>query len=222
MVYKSRLQGFHLKLQILHAGNKKKLKQAGFSSTPDKHKFKICNVQPGSVLTGMFRQVICICKRPQGKGKNMETPEDKFLDACLFFNCNTFSRQLVKLAENEFRDLNLSPAHATLLLLVFDSPGITPKVLSEDLELNPSTITRFIDALVKKKFVAKQNRGKSISIHPTSEGLAIRGHVAQAYKNLVFKYSQILGRDTAAELSLEMRTANEKVKKAIQQDAQDS
>lgn len=152
----------------------------------------------------------------------MEKPEDNFLDACLFFNCNTFSRQLVKLAENEFRTLNLSPAHATLLLLVFDCPGITPKALSEYLQLNPSTITRFIDALVKKKFVIKKSRGKSVSIQPAPKGLAMRGQVAQAYKNLVFKYSQILGQDVAAMLSLEMRTANKKVTKAILQDAQDS
>ena len=152
----------------------------------------------------------------------MEIPEENFLDACLFFNCNTFSRQLVKLAENEFKDLNLSPAHATVLLLVFDTPGITPKALSDHLQLNPSTITRFIDALVKKDFVEKHSRGKSISIHPSPEGLATRGRVAQAYKNLVFKYSEILGRDVAAMLSVEMRSANEKVKKAMLQDARES
>ena len=96
----------------------------------------------------------------------MQTPEDSFLDACLFFNCNTFSRQLVKLAENEFRDLNLSPAHATLLLLVFDTPGVTPKTLSEYLQLNPSTTTRFIDALAQKKLVTKKKPGQ-IRIHPS-------------------------------------------------------
>ena len=152
----------------------------------------------------------------------MQTPEDSFLDACLFFNCNTFSRQLVKLAENEFRDLNLSPAHATLLLLVFDTPGVTPKTLSEYLQLNPSTTTRFIDALAQKKLVTKKSQGKSVSIHPTAQGLAIRGQVAQAYKNMVFRYSRILGQDAAAMLSLEMRAANEKVKNAMARDIQEN
>lgn len=152
----------------------------------------------------------------------MDTPEDSFLDACLFFNCNTFSRQLVKLAENEFRGLNLSPAHATLLLLVFDTPGVTPKTLSEYLQLNPSTTTRFIDALAQKKLVTKESRGKSVSIHPTAQGLAIRGQVARAYKNLVFRYTRILGQDMAALLSHEMRAANEKVRKAMARDTQEN
>jgi len=152
----------------------------------------------------------------------MVTPENHFLDACLFFNCNTFSRQLVKLAENEFRNLDLSPAHATLLLFVFDAPGVTAKALSEHLQLNPSTITRFIDALIKKDLITKINKGKSISIHPAPKGFALRRQVAQAYKNLVSRYSEILGQNTAATLSLDMHAANEKVKKAIRQDAQDS
>ncbi|MCG8565604.1 MAG: MarR family transcriptional regulator, partial [Desulfobacterales bacterium] len=79
--------------------------------------------------------------------------DDNFLSSCLFFNTNAFSRQLLKLAENAFRPLKLSPAHASLLLQVYEMPGISPKDLSQKLHLTPSTITRFIDALVKRKLL---------------------------------------------------------------------
>ncbi len=145
----------------------------------------------------------------------MDAPRDNFLNACLFFNCNIFSRLLQKLAEKEFKDLPMSWAHATLLLHVYDSPGVSPKELSLCLHLNPSTITRFIDALEKKHLVIRQTSGKSAFIHPSPRGLAIKGDVAQAYKNLVTSYTSILGQEDAGNLSLLISAANENVKKAL-------
>lgn len=120
----------------------------------------------------------------------MDAPKDNFLNTCLFFNTNAFSRHLLKLAELEFAALNLSPAHASLMLLVYETPGISPKQLSRLLQLNPSTVTRFVDALAKKKLVRRQSKGKVAFIFPTPRGLDIRGKVAQAYKNLYLKYGE--------------------------------
>jgi len=145
----------------------------------------------------------------------MDAPKDNFLNTCLFFNTNTFSRHLLKLAEIEFSRLKISPAHASLLLLVFETPGISPKELSRLLQLNPSTVTRFVDALSKKKLVHRQNKGKVAFIFPTPRGLDIRGQVAQAYKNLYLKYSEILGPETAGMLSHSISQANEQVRNAL-------
>lgn len=147
----------------------------------------------------------------------MDAPKDNFLNSCLFFNTNAFSRHLLKLAELEFAKLKLSPAHASLLLLVFETPGISPKELSRLLQLNPSTITRFIDALAKKKLVRRQNKGKVAFISPTPRGLGIRAEVARAYKNLYLKYSEILGPETAVMLSHKISQANEQVKASLDQ-----
>lgn len=50
-----------------------------------------------------------------------------FLEACLFYNVNALSRQLLKMAEAAFAPLKLSPAHASLLLVLYDNSGINPK-----------------------------------------------------------------------------------------------
>jgi len=142
----------------------------------------------------------------------MDAPKENFLNTCLFFNTNAFSRHLLKLAEIEFAHLKVSPAHASLLLLVFETPGISPKELSRMLELNPSTITRFVDALAKKKLVRRQSKGKIAFIFPTPKGLGIKAQVAKAYKNLYLKYSEILGPETAVMLSHKISLANEQIK----------
>lgn len=144
-----------------------------------------------------------------------QPPEENFLDTCLFFNTNAFSRHLLRLAEAEFKALKISPAHASLLLLVFDTPGISPKDLSRLLQLNPSTVTRFVDALARKKLVRRQNKGKAAFIHPTPKAGDIRGEVAAAYKRVYLKYSEILGPETAIILSQNIARANDMVKKTL-------
>ncbi len=140
----------------------------------------------------------------------METKEN-FLESCLFFNTNALSRYLLKLAENEFKHLKLSPAHASLLLLVYDTPGISPKQLSCDLHLTPSTITRFVDVLEKKGLVIRKTKGKSAYISPSKKGLELKKAVAVAYKKLYLKYTKILGSHTARQLSFEILKTNKKL-----------
>ena len=146
----------------------------------------------------------------------MDAPSQNFLNTCLFFNTNAFARHLGKLADAIFKDLGLSAAHASLLLLVYETPGISPKDLSRLMQLNPSTITRFIDALVKKKLLIKQARGKQAFIHPTPSSLELKPEVAQAYKKLIVRYSDILGREEALQLSARIARANGKVQEALE------
>lgn len=134
-----------------------------------------------------------------------------FLESCLFFNTNVLSRYLLKLAQKEFKELNISPAHASLMLMVYDAPGISPKHLSRQLHLSPSTITRFIDALEKKKLVIRTIKGKTAFISPSREGLRVKSAIAAAYKQLVEKYTKILGPDTSHQLTFSIHHANQKL-----------
>jgi DNA-binding MarR family transcriptional regulator len=137
--------------------------------------------------------------------------KENFLESCLFFNTNALSRFLLKLAEKEFKHLKLSPAHASLLLLVYDTPGIGPKQLSRLLHLTPSTITRFVDALEKNRLVTRKAKGKSVFIFPSKKGLELKKSIAIAYKNLYLKYTKILGINTANQLSFTILSANKKL-----------
>jgi DNA-binding MarR family transcriptional regulator len=140
---------------------------------------------------------------------------ENFLETCLFFNANTLSRYLLKLAEKQFKHLNLSPAHASMMLMVYDSPGISPKKLCSMLNLSASTITRFIDSLEKKELVKRKSNGKSVSVYPTSKGLDLKKPVAMAYKRLYLSYTSILGQDFSRHLSSCILEAARKLDKHI-------
>ncbi len=136
---------------------------------------------------------------------------DNFLERCLFFNTNALSRYLLKLGENEFKSLNISPAHASLLLIVYDSPGISPKQLSQILHLTPSTISRFLNALEKKNLLDRKTKGKQAFIYPSIKGLHLKPEIAKSYKKLCLKYTQILGSDSSNILSFDILNANHKL-----------
>ncbi|MDT8378891.1 MAG: MarR family transcriptional regulator [Desulfotignum sp.] len=139
------------------------------------------------------------------------TESHHFLEACLFYNVNAFSRQLLKLAEVEFAPLKLSPAHASLMLILYDNPGINPKKLGELLQLTPSTITRFIDALAGKKLVRRKNRGKTIAIFPTEKGLEAKSAIAEAYKAFYLAYTRMLGSEYAHRLALQIHESGQRL-----------
>lgn len=131
-----------------------------------------------------------------------------FLESCLFFNTNALSRYLLKIGEKAFSPLNISPAHATLMLVVFDEPGISPKKLSILLHLSPSTISRFLNALDKKRLIERKTKGKLAFIYPTVKALSEKPDIANAYKKMVLEYMEILGEKNAVLLSQDVLKAN--------------
>ncbi|VAW65860.1 hypothetical protein MNBD_GAMMA08-1659, partial [hydrothermal vent metagenome] len=76
-------------------------------------------------------------------------------EKCIYFNSNALTRQINKIWDDAFKPFGLSPSHAYVLRLVLDQPGISMKQIAEELELAPSTVTRFIDSLINKKFLTR-------------------------------------------------------------------
>ena len=115
------------------------------------------------------------------------------LHHCLYFTANTLARVISRMAEKEFRHTGLSPSHAFLMMLVNDHPGIGQKELCKQLYLAPSTVTRFIDALVHKGYLTRQTDGKLSRVYSTEAGQALQGDIDDAWKNLHQRYAKILG-----------------------------
>lgn len=85
------------------------------------------------------------------------------------------------------------PAHAFLMMLVNDNPGIGQKELCEHLHLAPSTVTRFVDALVHKGYLTRLTEGKASKVYATKEGENLRKPIEDAWKSFHQRYAQVLG-----------------------------
>lgn len=133
---------------------------------------------------------------------------NKILTKCLYFSANSLSRSITKLADDEFKKTGLSPAHAFLLMLVNENPGILPKELSIKLKIAPSTVTRFLDQLEKKDLIIRKSNKRSIIISPTLKGKELEEQIEIAWKNLFKKYTNILGEKYSSVLTELINDAN--------------
>lgn len=78
-------------------------------------------------------------------------------DRCLYFNTNHLSRVVSKIWHQAFAEFNLAPAHAYLLRLVIQQPGLAQKQIASILYLEKSTVTRFIDKMVSEGYLVRKS-----------------------------------------------------------------
>ena len=123
------------------------------------------------------------------------------LHNCLYFTANSLARTITRMADEEFHQTGLSPSHAFLMMLVNDHPGIGQTELCEQLHLAPSTVTRFIDAMVYKGYLTRQSEGKASRVFATKEGENLRQSIADAWESLHRRYAGVLGPKEGDELA---------------------
>jgi DNA-binding MarR family transcriptional regulator len=145
--------------------------------------------------------------------QNKENMADtkSILNNCLYFTANSLARAITRMAEEEFRLTGLSPSSAFLMMLVNDQPGISQKELCEHLHLAPSTVTRFIDALVYKGYLTRRTEGKTSKVYSTQAGQQLSQPIEQAWKRLHQRYASVLGPKKGDALTAAIDAASDKL-----------
>lgn len=118
-------------------------------------------------------------------------------DRCLYFNTNVLARKVDKLWSQAYGEIGLAPAHAYLLRLVLEKPGLAQKEIALALSLEKSTITRFIDKMVDEKYLYREVSVENMreqTIYPTDKALALKDRLNeigdQLYKQMQFLFDQ--------------------------------
>lgn len=129
----------------------------------------------------------------------------------MYFSSNALARKIEKLAQESWKPVDLSPSHAYLLMLVLEEPGLQPTALVEQLLLTPSTITRLIDKLEKKKLIIRSSEGKISNIYPTPKAKAMLPQLQACISHFYENYSNILGKENSAKLVQSMNMVTDKL-----------
>lgn len=83
---------------------------------------------------------------------------------------NSFSRDVSRYFDDYFKQHNLATPYIELLLLIDERENISQKEISKELNLAPSTITRFINKLNKRGLVEKKMNGRMATIRLSKKG----------------------------------------------------
>lgn len=140
----------------------------------------------------------------------MNTSDSRF-SLCLYFSSNAFARKIEKMAQESWKAVGLSPSHGYLLMAVIDEPGIQPSLLSDHLQLKPSTITRLIEKLEDKKLVVRTTEGKITNVYPTPKAKDMYGKMQACIDNFYSAHSALLGKDDAKKMVQQMNKLADKL-----------
>jgi DNA-binding MarR family transcriptional regulator len=94
----------------------------------------------------------------------------------IYFNANNLARRASVLADRQFKEYGFSGSYAFIIIAVQRNEGLSQKQVSDVFKLAPSTVTRFVDKLVKKGLMERSQQGKEILLTLTVDGvnMAIR------------------------------------------------
>ena len=135
---------------------------------------------------------------------------------CLYFTSNKLNRVINRMADEEFSKIGLSTSHAFALMSINIEPGLSQNELSKILNIKPSTTSRFIDKLESKGLATRKVKGKVSYLYPTEEGEHLKEEISECWKNLHYRYSNILGEKEGAELTASVYRAAEKLENKFQ------
>lgn len=136
-------------------------------------------------------------------------------DRCLYFNTNHLARLIEKRWKDAYSELELAPAHAYLLRLVLEQPGLLQKDIAQLLHLDKSTITRFVQKMsdagyLKRKLPASGNL-KEQAIFPTPKAKKIEQALNDIGDQLYASMKSLLSEKDLMQLVASIKDTAKKV-----------
>jgi DNA-binding MarR family transcriptional regulator len=129
----------------------------------------------------------------------MKASESKYC-SCVYFSSAAFARKVEKIAVESWKPVGLAPSHGYLLMYVIDEPGVQPGALADQLQLQPSTITRLIEKLEEKKLVVRTTEGKLTNVYPTPKSKELYSKLKECTHNFHEACTSVLGKDETCRL----------------------
>ena len=136
-------------------------------------------------------------------------------ERCLYFNANHLSRVVNKLMNDAYASIGLSAAHAYLLRLVLDNPGLLQKEIGSMLHLEKSTITRFINKMVDEGYLLRKpsiiDEIKYQHIYPTAQALNIKEELTAIGESVYKHMADAINPDEFVKIVDKIRTVTHKL-----------
>lgn len=112
---------------------------------------------------------------------------------CLYFASGRVNRIIAKVSDQQFNQLGLSSTAAFILMYLDSGSEINPSAIADELSLDRSTVTRFLDKLEHSNYIIRTVNGRSVIVTLTADGKALQPRLMRMWSDLNAKYQTILG-----------------------------
>lgn len=122
---------------------------------------------------------------------------EEYLYDSLYFTVSKLHRNISRIADQEFKAINIPPSYAVLMMLLDEWKELTPSGISNSLDITPSTTTRFLDKLEKQKLIKRRIEGKFYYISLTSLGVSKIPEIKGIFEGLEYKLHRMVSTKVA-------------------------
>jgi DNA-binding MarR family transcriptional regulator len=137
-----------------------------------------------------------------------------YFDQCLYYSANQLARKMNSMAEEAFRKIDLTPTQGFTLILIGEKMINSPSQIAAELNMKPSTITRFLDTLEKLNYVRREYIGRKTIVSITNRGNAKIEEIHQCWQEIQDSYSEELGEPVSRVLTKAIINANQLLTKS--------
>lgn len=129
-------------------------------------------------------------------------------ERCLYFNGNALVRRLNRIWDDAYSAVGLSAAHAYLLRMVNNQPGLSQNNIARQLYLEKSTVTRFVNVLIEKKLLRRVQGqdGRENLLFATPSGKRMGKTLDEIGHSLYSRMQHTIGKNAFNALVVDMRS----------------
>lgn len=131
-----------------------------------------------------------------------------YFEDCLYFSANLLARRLNTIADEAFEGMDITATQGFTLIAIGELDKHTPSEIAAELEMNPSTITRFLDKLEKIGYVKREYYGRKTQVDITSNGEEKLKEIFKCWDKIHNKNAQIFGDEAAQEVTQKIKQIN--------------
>jgi len=103
---------------------------------------------------------------------------------CLYFSMSKMQRQISSMAELSFKELDIAPSYAFLLMSLNENDKLSSGQVGEIIGVCPSTTTRFVDKLIQKDLCKRTIIARNSYVSIKKKGKEMMPEINKCWKIL--------------------------------------
>lgn len=131
-----------------------------------------------------------------------------YFEGCMYFSANQLARHLNSIAEEAFKELAITPTQGFSLIAIGELNKHTPSEIAAEIEMKPSTITRFLDKLETLGLVERTYHGRKAKVEITEAGIDELKKIKICWIKIHERIAETYGDETAEALTKGIVKAN--------------